>query len=555
MKRRFHIGILVAVLVIMSACHTPTREAKRMVARAEALADTLPDSTIRLIDSVLHIPVYFSERQRMDMALLQAEAIFRDMPLDDDEFEDTAYHVATSPELERAAEYFAKKKQYAKAAHAALYSGYVQQHYNEKENAMRSYMAAEQYGLLSNDSLTAARAEYKMGKLLYEDFMEEDALVLLEKSDSMFGKHHVERAYVQNAKAVGFIMLKQFDNSEQCLQASLSYAEQDHSNKAKLKALNNYSVLYRMQGKFGQAIDCLKQIEEFPSLDDAERLLLYLNLGNAYAAFGEIDSANAYYLRLEEILTIAHVRDETKVSAYGALYRFAESQGNTDSALRYIKTREKLLSGLLANIEIKSVYRIQQQYDYGNLQNEMNRKLILRQRIIDIVGILAITGLIALTFSLIRLAKIRKQEAEAKSSLFHFMQQHKELEQQHDIYALQLSDALNKNALTMRKLDIYLENKGDPAYLAALKKAVFGNEDHWEALMNVFDTLYPNVRNSLIQQHPELTEIEQKDFILSYFNVSREEEALLFKKSVHTVDKIRNSVRRKMKETIAEQSQ
>lgn len=555
MKSRFHIGILFVMLVIMSACHTPTREAKRMVARAEALADTMPDSTIRLIDSVLHIPVYFSERQRMDMALLQAEAIFRDMPLDDDEFEDTAYCVATSPELERAADYYAKKKHYAKAAHAALYSGYVQQHYNEKENAMRSYKAAEHYGLLAHDSLTVARSEYRMGKMLYEDFIEEDALVLLEKADSMFGKHNVERAFVQNAKAVGYIMLKRFDDSEQCLQTSLAYAKQGHCGKAKLKALNNYSVLYRMRRKFDQAIDCLKQIESFPSLDDTEKLLLYLNLGNAYAAFGEIDSANVYYLRLEEILTIAHVRDETKVSAYGALFRFNESQGNTDSALRYIKMREKLISDLLVNIEKKSVYRIQQQYDYGTLQNEMNQKLILRQRIINVVGILAIIGLIALTFSQIRLAKIRKHEAEAKSSLFHFMQQHKELEQQHDTYALQLSDALNKNALTMRKLDIYLENKGEPAYLAALKKAVFGDEDHWEALMNVFDTLYPNVRNSLIQQHPELTEIEQKDFILSYFNVSREDEALLFKKSVHTVDKIRNSVRRKMKETIMEQPQ
>ena len=76
-----------------------------MVCRAEQLADTFPDSTASLIDSVLRMPVYFNERQRMDMALLQGEALFRDAALDDDDFLDS---VATSPELERAADYYAK---------------------------------------------------------------------------------------------------------------------------------------------------------------------------------------------------------------------------------------------------------------------------------------------------------------------------------------------------------------------------------------------------------------------------------------------------------------
>ena len=71
--------------------------------------------------------------------------------------------------------------------------------------------------------------------------------------------------------------------------------------------------------------------------------------------------------------------------------------------------------------------------------------------------------------------------------------------------------------------------------------------------MKVFDTLYPGVRENLKLQHPELTEMEQKDFILSYFNVSREDEALLFNKSVHMVDKWRNSVRKKMQAFGAEQ--
>ena len=65
------IGLL--LLLALAACDATTREARRMVKRAELLADTLPDSTVRLIDSVLRMPASFSERERMDMALLQAE--------------------------------------------------------------------------------------------------------------------------------------------------------------------------------------------------------------------------------------------------------------------------------------------------------------------------------------------------------------------------------------------------------------------------------------------------------------------------------------------------
>jgi hypothetical protein len=183
MKPRYLI-IGIIVLVALAACDTTTREARRMVKRAEQLADTLPDSAVRLIDSVLRMPASFSERERMDMALLQAETLFGDRgkgisPVMDDDFLDEHANLSTSPELERAAAYYAGKKQYPKAAHAALYSGFVQQHYNEKEAAMRLFKEAEQYGKLAVDSLTVAQAEYWIGKMLYDDYMEDEALTVL----------------------------------------------------------------------------------------------------------------------------------------------------------------------------------------------------------------------------------------------------------------------------------------------------------------------------------------------------------------------------------------
>ena len=292
MKRYVWIGIL--VLLVLAACDTTTREARRMVKRAELLADTLPDSTARLIDSVLRIPASFSERERMDMALLQAEALFgcRDgvhtvstdtlSPLMDDDFFNDHDTVSTSPELERAAAYYARKKQYAKAAHAALYSGFVQQHYNEKEAAMRSFKEAEQYGKLVIDSLTMAQAEYWMGKMLYNEGREQEALNSLMTSERFIENRYADKATIENSMAVVYILLNQNDSAELCLQQSVLHAEKGHSNRVKRKILNNYSVLYRLEGKYDQAIVLLKQMLNDSDLDDKERFMLFLNIGNVY---------------------------------------------------------------------------------------------------------------------------------------------------------------------------------------------------------------------------------------------------------------------------------
>ena len=605
MKRYVWIGLL--VLLALSACDTTTREARRMVERAELLADTLPDSTVRLIDSVLRMPASFSERERMDMALLQAEALFgcRDVsrnvsknndddtlgdvsgnvstisPIMDDDFFDNHATLSTSPELERAAAYFAGKKQYAKAAHAALYSGFVQQHYDEKESAMRSFKEAEQYGKLAVDSLTIAQAEYWMGKMFLDNGMEQEALNSFLSSDSFIRNHYTSRAIIENSKAVAYILMKQNDNAELCLQQSFLYAEKGNSDRIKHIVYNNYSVLYRIQGKNDQAIKTLQQMMDDPCLNDTEKIVLFLNIGKVYFKMKEMDSVAKYLQQMEAMLPTVNVKKETNASIYELLSQYAESLNDDSLALQYREKHERLLYDIMIQRQEQTIYRIQQQYDYENLQNIMNQKLIHKQRLITIIGIFAIIGLTALAISQIRLAKTRKQEAETKANLFHFMQQNKELakqseeQKQNQIYLAQkhkeseqayedllkekqryeqaaseygekLSLALKKEESVMLRLHLFLENQGDEELLRKLEKSVFGKQAHLDAMMETVDCLYPQLREIVRQENLGLDKNEQLDVILSYFNISRQDEALLFHKTTDMVDKIRNRSRKKI---------
>ena len=585
MKRHLLIGLLL-LLLALSACHTPTREARRMVKRAYLLADTLPDSTARLIDSVLRMPASFSERERMDMALLQAEALFGDhgdalSPIMDDDFFDDRATLSTSPELERAAAYYARKKQYAKAAHAALYSGFVQQHYNEKEAAMQSFKDAEHYGKMVRASLTVAQAEYKMGKLLLDDRLVQEALVMLNNSINGFDCYHSEKAIVQNVLAVCYMVLGDYENAEISLQQSLFYARKSLVDKVKRKALNNYAVFFRLQGEYDQAIACLKLVAKETNLDDTELLLLNINLGNTYFETQKMDSAAFYYKIVDSLLPNTHVKMETKVSAYKSLSRFAENQEDNTAALQYWKQYNKWLNEIRDRQEQNYVYGIQQKYDYGILQKELDQKVIRRQRLIIVLSVTVALALLAFAISQIRLARIRKQEAEIKANLLRFMKQNEELTKQSEAvkkahYDLEqkhletenarqnlayqveeyknayeasdrnLSKALLKEHQVMQKMAVYLENKTDSASLEALKYSVLGNQEYWEAMLKAFDKQFPGMRKKLALQYPELTETEQKILLLSYVDASREDTAQLLDISIFMVDKLRTSVKKKM---------
>ena len=546
--------IVILVLLALAACDTTTREARRMVKRAEQLVDTLPDSTVRLIDSVLRMPASLSERQRMDMALLQAEALFADRGneispvMDDDFFDDHANVVSTSPELERAADYYANKKQYAKAAHAALYNGFVQQHYNEKEAAMQSFKEAEQYGRLAGDSLVVAQAQYKMGRLLFINGMKEDALVLLQTADKGFGNLFVEKALVENMLAVCYMVKGEYEITEHYLQQSLLYADKSHSVMVKRKVLNNYAVLSRLQKKYGQAIACLRKIAEEPNFDDTKLLLLNMNYGDVYYEMNKLDSAAFYYKQVDMLLPENHVKMETKASAYKSLSKFAENQDNAILALQYWKQYNYWLNEVRDVRERNNVFAVQKKYDYESLQNTMNRKLACTQQIIAIVIVLF---LCFVTIFLFRSAQRSKREAEANANLFHFMQQNKALVESNmaqERRALdatqQLSDMLQAKFKTMQKLSFSIENPKNKIALKDLEKEVFGDGEHWEAVMEVLDALYPGLWESITLKYPEMNEMEQRVLMLSRFKLSRMEEAALLGISTSVLDKLRTKVRK-----------
>jgi hypothetical protein len=79
-----------------------------------------------------------------------------------------------------------------------------------------------------------------------------------------------------------------------------------------------------------------------------------------------------------------------------------------------------------------------------------------------------------------------------------------------------------------------------------LEASVYGDKDHWKAMLEVIDQLYPDLMATLQQKYPNLDEDEKKSYILSYFKLSRQEEADYLGTTVNMVDKLRGRRRKKM---------
>ena len=531
-----HLVIFLALLFALSSCDSDLRRAKRYYQQAKEVAASDPDSALILIDSVLNIMVFLDDDIRMNMSLMQAEALFTHPDGERRELSQRikAKKIYTMPELERSADYFADKGDYLKASYGALYSGYVL-HELRDDAAMVCFKDAAKYAEITGDSLTYARAQYNVARLLYEKYFEDQAIDILSKTEKAFGDNYVERALALNLIAGSNIVLGRFDNAEKCLKQSINYAITSKSTKAYWKSMNNYSVLYREKGEIEEAIDCLRRIDD--EADTTKIIMHYLNMGITFVKGQQYDSADYYLKNVKYLLPLANIREDVVVSAYNAFSVFEEIRKDYASALSYRKMHESLQFEIQDKLRKDNLYHINQKYDYETLQNTMNRRIISNYRIEMMMAVVIIIVLAIALFLYYRIIQKNKKDAEMKATLLRVMKDNENLIQDK-------SDNLAEKLRSMQRLEILTKDQKDKYLLANLEKEMFGNKNHWEVMTDLFNTIYPGLYDSLKEKYPDISELERRVYMLNDFKLSRIDEALLLDVSTSVLDKARGKVKK-----------
>ncbi|MGN0033132.1 MAG: hypothetical protein ACI358_05060, partial [Candidatus Limimorpha sp.] len=522
--------IFLSLLIALSSCGSDKRRAKRYYRQAQEVASSDPDSALILIDSVLNIMVFLEDDTRFNMSLMQAEAIFKHP---DGERRELSRRIKvkkiyTMSELERSPEYFAKKGEYIKASYGALYSGYALRELRDNDNAMVCFKNAVIYAELANDSLAYARASYNLARLLHLSYNSDQAIEVLSKAEKAFGNNYEERAMALNMMAVINIISGRFEDAENCLEQSLAFATKSKSAYAYWKIINNYSVCFREQGKTEEAVAFLRKIDN-PS-DTSDMVLLYLNYGKTLAKGLQYDSAAYYFNKVKELLPISKIKAETVVSAYEALSAFEELNNNFPSALSYKKMSENQQIEIIESLRKDNIYEINKKYDYEAMKNAMNRKIISNYRFEMMMAIVIIIVFATCLILLYQIIHKNRKEAEMSATLLRVMKDNERLIQDK-------SDSLSKKLKSMQRLEILTKDHKDKSLLRNLEKEIFGDKDHWEAMNDLFNAIYPGLYDSLIEKYPDMGELERRVYMLNDFKLSRIDEAMLLGVSTSVIDK------------------
>lgn len=529
--------IFLALLFAFTSCDSDLRRAKRYYRQAQEVAESDPDSALILIDSVLNIRVFLDDDIRMNMSLMQSKAIFTHPDGERRELSSRikAKKIYTMPELERAADYYAAKEEYHKASYAALYSGYVLRELRADDESMVFFKEAVKYAELIGDSLAFARASYNVAKLLYQKFLNEEALPVIKSADAYFGTQYDERALALNLIGCIKVNSLSFDEAENCFKQSIVYSQLSNSQIAYKKAMGNLSVCYREQGRYDDAINCVRQIKA--GTDTIRLFLNNMNFGKLYTCRKQYDSAAYYFNKVIDLLPVAKLKDDNVASAYNGLSKFEEARGNYKSALSYKQKQLVLHDKIHTQLREDNLYHINKKYDYEALQNDMNRRIISNYRI-EIAMASVIIVVLAVAFALYyRIVQKNKKEAEIKATLMRVLNDNEAL-------IRDKSETISEKLRSMQRLEILTKDQKDKYLLSNLEKEMFGDKNHWEVMTDLFNTIYPGLYDTLKEKHPDLSELERRVYMLSNFNLSRLDEALLLDVSTSVLDKARGKVKK-----------
>ena len=383
MKHYIQFWILFFVLSGISACN-PQPEANSLLTHAQKVIEDHPDSAMQLIDSIFYPEKSLSHKRYMEFLVTQVQAKHK-----------TYRPVAEDTLIFVARDYFEKKnKDPDQTALAYFYSGCVYREQQHNNQAMQHYKKAEQLASQTDNAKLMGLTEYNMGDLLAEQGYHRQALAHYSQASDIYAHpsrdFHEKQAHCFGAMGRMFALLGQPDSAFICFQKGLETAENAQDKKLHSLLAQNLSVMYNETGEYEKSEIYLRQ-SYMLNWDSTKLPRYYLNFAGVYSGMNLPDSATYYADKMEESLSLTD-DDTFKLTAYNFLSNRKRALGNYLEALHYKDECERLLMDMIYESRTKSVYEIQQKYNFEQQQKKYYMDLWSRQRWISALLAAIMTG-------------------------------------------------------------------------------------------------------------------------------------------------------------------
>jgi len=163
-------------LFALFSCNTDSKKADQMLQAAENVVEQLPDSALRLLDSIPD-PYELNERQQAKYFLLSVEAKDK-----------TGKDISNDTPIFRSMEYFKKTKDLRRCALAVFYSGRVLESQKKSKEALTAFLEAESIAVSAQDPSITGFIRYNIGDAYSGNGLYEDAISKLKQASENFSR-------------------------------------------------------------------------------------------------------------------------------------------------------------------------------------------------------------------------------------------------------------------------------------------------------------------------------------------------------------------------------
>lgn len=507
--------LFLSIIVVFSvACCGGSGGSKTVLAGIDTLADSRPDSALRLLVGMKRSMASASEAERNYYRLLLVKA------------RDKAYirHTSDSVILSLV-DYYEHDGDKRLLPVAYYYAGRVYRDLNDAVKALKYFQKAENALADMGGSYSFEdKLHSQKGYLLIRQDLYAAALREFDKAY----KYTVERKdtngiiFCLRDKGEVYFAIKQYEKALEYYNRALEVAKISHNTDLVAEVSMQKANLYLNKGDLHKAKDLVMLIKA--ELDSVQIKAGYVTLARVYAKLGNNDSSAFYYSKLGEINDVYAKRE-----AYlGLANYYSKYKRNSEKSIYYMNlfkaysdsVQDMRATQVVADIDAK----------YNMKKNEERISYVMRQR--DYVVVLSLAGLLVLLFVIYfmwrkKLRRMKDRDFEdldknlTRTSALGLSNnpygRDVEIQGQTDIRQIGIGDSAEQ---ALRMSDIFNKLKDK----LAVNKSVSDKE--WAELRCAVDTYLNNFTRRITAMH-SLSDFELKVCILIKLDFKIKEIAVL----------------------------
>lgn len=406
------IALFAAYMITAASCSGDRAEAVRMLAEAEVLAETDPNSALTIIEKIDSLHIHFGGESHARLALVGTKTRYRCFQAVKD---DTLIHDAVR--------YFQKHSNDKKLGEALMYQGAVLLEQGNTSKALQSYKEAEKALRQSEDYILLGLINTRIGEIYRLSLVNyneatcwlKNALHYFDMTDDI---GRITQAHLSLARSL--ISTESYNEAERHIREGIALAQMTDNRNAVLIGYELISYIYEKQGRQREVIETAHTaVKEFGWTVEgptAPRMMgnILSACASAYAKLGRPDSAAAVAARIDW----ETAGEYSRLLTYSHVY---EAQGNLASALEYHDKAWDMADSLKEAGYRNSLVQAEKFYDYSRteLENERLSHKLLTTWIIVIASVIILALLTTVLILSAKHIKARTAQLEKENDDLH----------------------------------------------------------------------------------------------------------------------------------------